>query len=460
MNPAIVIPTYWAQQEGQPGSYDHATSVDAPSPELARCLDSLEQVRGVMRTIVLVAAPPAAQREARARVDAICSEHPHLSPLVVGEAEARAIKDAVAVMAPRLPGEAVSLRGYGAIRNLGLAVAAVLGHDVVVYMDDDEIALGPEFLVEGVYGLGQLTRQGTPILAKSGCFIDAEGSVYANEKLSWTDKRWDKNIGFNQWMRRAQGTVRISRSNHLCGGCFAVHAEAFSRVAFDPYITRGEDLDYLFNLRMYGYEVWFDNQWRVQHLPPATPLPAKRFRQNVYRWVYEQRKLAAASRRPDLVQVTPSSLMPYPGAYLQDDLDKRVRTTARRRAVAGSTSSEDRAEYLSVWRSGLADAEANAERHERSYLQLQSWWPSIVSGLWQEPQLGAHLLAQGSPCGLPQPPEPGAHTGPMPVMPEEPVAAEEPAEDEPLDAEGLAPEEPEPDGLLVDPDDVVPPEEP
>ena len=33
------------------------------------------------------------------------------------------------------------------------------------------------------------------------------------------------------------------------------------RVAFDPWITRGEDTDYLLNLRMYGADVWFDNKW-------------------------------------------------------------------------------------------------------------------------------------------------------------------------------------------------------
>lgn len=452
MNPVIVIPTYWTQQAGQPGSYDHATPVDAPDPELARCLDSLEQVRGVMRTVVLVTAPPAAQAEARARVDAICAEHPNLSPLVVGEPEARVIKDAVAVMAPRLSGEVVSLRGYGAIRNLGLAVAAVLGHDVVVFMDDDEVALGPTFLVDGVYALGQLTRQGTPIYAKSGCFIDADGSVLANEQLPWSDRRWDKNLGFNQWMRRAQSAVRISRSNHLCGGCFAVHAEAFARVAFDPYITRGEDLDYLFNLRMYGLEVWFDNQWQVQHLPPETPKPASRFRQNVYRWVYEQAKLSAAATRPDLVQVTASSLMPYPGSYLQEDLGSRVRSTALRRALTARVTVEDRREYLSVWKDGLADAVANAQRHERSYLQFQSWWPSIVSGLWKEPSIAALLLSLGSPCGLPPTPDP---TGPIGDSETIPVQAEDALDaDADADADDTAA-----DGLLVDPDDVVPPEE-
>lgn len=71
-------------------------------------------------------------------------------------------------------------------------------------------------------------------------------------------------------MKKALSGTRISRSNYVCGGLMALHARAFTRVAFDPFITRGEDLDYLFNMRMFGYDVWFDNEWTVRHLPPES----------------------------------------------------------------------------------------------------------------------------------------------------------------------------------------------
>ena len=80
MNPAIVIPSYWTSTEERVGGYDHATPVGTPNPELARCLESLEQVRGVVRTIILLVASPESERRARAQVDAICAEHPNLSP--------------------------------------------------------------------------------------------------------------------------------------------------------------------------------------------------------------------------------------------------------------------------------------------------------------------------------------------------------------------------------------------
>ena len=68
---------------------------------------------------------------------------------------------------------------------------------------------------------------------------------------------------------------RLSRSNHTCGGCLALHKEAFKRLSFDPWIARGEDLDYMLDLRMYGSDIWFDNQWSLRHLPPETESEAR-----------------------------------------------------------------------------------------------------------------------------------------------------------------------------------------
>ena len=170
MNPAIVIPTYWANDPSQPGVYDHATAVDEPLPELARCLDSLDEVCGVIRVIVLLVAPPEAS--ARARIQAIVREHADLNPLVIGSGEARLIAGRIETLCPGFSGEFASLRGYGSIRNMGLVACAMLGHDVAVFMDDDEVALSPDFLVDAVYGLGRLTRQDLKILAKTGHFVD------------------------------------------------------------------------------------------------------------------------------------------------------------------------------------------------------------------------------------------------------------------------------------------------
>lgn len=402
MNPAIVIPSYWAADDAvrgidEVGTYDHATPVTKPMPELATCLDSLEQVRGVLRVIVLLVAEPDCETTARARVDNICRTHPNLNPLVIGSEEARLIEDAVNAIAPDVEGDPVSLRGYGAIRNMGLAAAAVLGYDIVVFLDDDEVALDENFLIDAVYGLGNVNRQDIAIDAKSGFFIDRSDSCFADEEhASWADRFWAKRAEFNEWMRRAQQATRISRSNYVCGGCFAVHANAFTQVGFDPYITRGEDMDYLINMRMHGKEVWFDNEWYVRHLPPEIPSAASRFLQDVYRWTYEYEKVRFTNTQRDLRVITRQSLEPYPAPWLSREVFERIKKTSFRRALAES----EHLAYLRIWLKGRHDAEKWAQDHARSYLEFQTFWPRIMATLWEHEKIGEHLLATGIPAQL------------------------------------------------------------
>ena len=400
MNPVIVIPSYWSRTDdlvsvGDVGIYDHSTPISKPLPELETCLNSLEKVRGVLRVIVLVVAPPAFADSARARVDGICRHHPNLNPLVIGRNEAQEVIRAIDRVAPGLDGEPCSLRGYGAIRNMGLAVAATLGHDVVVFLDDDEIALDEDFLIDAVYGIGLETRQGLPIQAKSGYYLDREDSPYASTtKPRWYDRWWSKREEFNEWMHRALTGTRISRSNYVCGGCFAIGAEAFCSVAFDPLITRGEDLDYLFNLRMYGFDVWFDNQWCVKHLPPEVPSHAARYLQNVYRWNYEVKKLEASRDIISLRHVTPESLRPYPASWIEPrTLRRRIARTTLARVIAGP----ERREYLEVLLHGRGEAERWAASVARDYFAFQTYWPRIMASLWEDRALERTLDLMGSP---------------------------------------------------------------
>lgn len=399
VNPVIVIPTYWTKEAvapriGEVGTYDHATPIAKSRPELEGCLESLEQVRGVLRVVVLVVAPPSCVDSARARVNAICMEHPNLNPLIIGPKEASAISNAIHMVAPNMVGETVSLRGYGAIRNMGLAVAAILGHDIVVFLDDDEIVLNENFLIDAVYGLGLLTRQDLPVSAKSGYFLNSHDSCYADESTThWCDRYWTKKKEFNDWMRRAQEGTRISRSNYVCGGCLAIHADAFCRVAFDPYITRGEDMDYLFNLRMNGLDVWFDNQWYVKHLPPKTPSDAARFMQDVYRWTYEVEKIDVANHRIGLHKITPQSLSPYPSTWITPEVHKRIFRTSLLRAI----SQPEHREYFYIWTHARADAKVWARRVSESYLQFQTYWPGMMAQLWRDQPLAEAILQSGAP---------------------------------------------------------------
>ena len=424
VNPVIVIPTFWGRGDASGpidvrGAFDRATPLDEPEPPLAACLDSLDQVSGVLRVVVLVAAPEADEGAARARVDSICAAHPGLNPLVIGSQEASHIEHAVGRMAHHVTGEIVSLSGCGAIRNMGLAVAAVLGHDVVVFLDDNEVVLGEDFLAKAVWGLGSLTRQSLPVLAKSGFFLDADGDPYARPNSEWSERYWSKAANFNRVMERAQtGSSRITRSNHLCGGCCALHAAAWSKVPFDPYITRGEDLDYLLDLRAHGVDVWFDSAWFVRARGGDDEESPARFMRDVYRWLYERRKLDVMNARRDLRTITPESLMPYPAPWLSSEARERVFHTALRRFVTGP----DRLAYLKILTKGRYDAEKFARLTSSRYLSFAMVWPTIVSALWCDQMIAAAILHTGElgpDLSATAPSDPLGDTGALPMVGED-----------------------------------------
>ena len=167
---------------------------------------------------------------------------------------------------------------------------------------------------------------------------------------------------------------RLSRSNHVCGGCLAVHKEAFRRLAFDPWIPRGEDLDYMLDLRMFGSDIWFDNQWQVRHLPPPSPHEGARFRQDIYRWLYEYAKLEYSHSLIDLQKVTAGSLEPYPGPFLEKGLRRRIAITAFLRSLVRP----DKKAYRRAAKEALTEATTYAEKNCTNYFEFQQIWPQIM----------------------------------------------------------------------------------
>ena len=186
-------------------------------------------MRGIIRVIVLVVAPTSCEESARARVNSICRAHEDLNPLVIGQQEAAHVTSAVGRMLPNVVGEPVALRGYGAIKNLGLAVAAIMGHDVVVFLDDDNVVLDQDFLLNAVYGLGSLNRQGQHISAKSGYFVDASGSALPHPSAAWSERYWSKAGEFTKVMERMLSATRLWIWSMRCSPWRGIKNRGFTR---------------------------------------------------------------------------------------------------------------------------------------------------------------------------------------------------------------------------------------
>ncbi len=102
----------------------------------------------------------------------------------------------------------------------------------------------------------------------------------------------------------------------------------FQIVPFDPHVTRGEDIDYLMNAKMFGFDFFLDNKLSIKHLPPKKNHPIwKRFREDIYRFLYEQTKIRSQYEVNNMNRVTPEDFEPYPGDFLKEDLEDKIYKT-------------------------------------------------------------------------------------------------------------------------------------
>ena len=370
MNPAVIIPTFHTAPTKRGASkpsnlYDHPTPLNEQGT-LGRCLNSLQQVRGLGQVIILVAAEGGVEDEAAKKVQNIANQFPQMHTLVIGRAEAEIVQQRL---------DQLGFGGQQEAIGLGLVVAQVLGFDSVVFIDDDETIEDEAFLEKAMYGLGKLTKKGIPILAKSGFYFDDEGTYYSKSQNRWFNHFWQQGRAFNNWISKAMSGPRLSRSNHVCGGCLALHRETYRRLSFDPWILRGEDLDYLLNLRMYGSDIWFDNQWSLTHRPPRDRHEGHRFYRDIFRWVYEYYKIEFSRAQIDLLQIKPSSLMPYPGPFLEPGITKRIKRTAFLRSLARP----DKKRYREGAKAAAGEATEYAQEHCMKYFEFQYTWGDIMA---------------------------------------------------------------------------------
>ena len=393
LNPIVIIPTYVSRsnpsrsQTQVIANYDHTSDINSCS-ELNRCLKSLQCVKDLGVVMVLVAAENGLEKEAVEKVKQICANNPAITTMVVGQEEVNLLKSRLEQVGCKDIVKHYILRGYGNIKNIGITLANAFGFDAVIFIDDDEIIEDSYFLHKAVYGLGKLTPSGVPILAKTGYYINKSNTYLSSWEDAWYNKFWQQGSAFNNWISKAMMGPRLSRSNHVCGGCMAIHKEAFSRISFDPYIARGEDLDYMVNLRMHGSDIWFDKEWSLRRIANNTKGEGRRFRIDIYRWLYEQAKIEFSWSLIDLQKITAAQLMPYPGSMLGKGLKTRIWITALLRSLGKS----DKSGYREAARSARKDALNYAERNCTRYFDFQRLWPEMMTKIEGDRVISAQIL--------------------------------------------------------------------
>lgn len=433
--PCVIVPTFWTKAKVRDPEkvatiYDHPTPVDRWGT-LPACLQSLSQLPGVDHVVVIVAATdPSVQGEAEDKVRHIIDDEPQLDAVMFGAAELGSLHRRLEQLefADLIPG--VSLDGYGAVRNLGLIWSQVLGHDWCVFIDDDQIVLDRDFLDCAADGLGAELPDGSKVLAKSGYYVDREGKYQVKDAAHWSDMFWRRADAFNRALSIVDAPPRMRVSTVAFGGCLAVHRELAEEISFDPWVFRGEDLDYVINVRLHGHQVFLDGDWRILHQPPDVPSESLKFRQSGFSFIYGHRKLEFARSQVDLHRITASSLMPYPGEFLTGSITWRAAVTAFLRGLAGAGG--ERGAYFRVGRELLSEANRYARENCDRYFEFQRRWPELMERIREDVALKSLYTGERQI-------DRSAITGRFPVIRPDDVPAES-GSDAP--AEGAPPAEP------------------
>jgi GT2 family glycosyltransferase len=380
----VVIPTFWTKPGATPSDslltvYDHPTPVDSDGT-LPQCLESLAKVEGLDQILIIVAATdPSIELLAEDRVRGILDGFPTIDALIFGPAELGSLHRRLEQIefADMITG--TSLVGYGAVRNVGLLAAGVLGCESVVFVDDDQIITDKGFLLRAQDGLGMKIRGGKAVLAKSGYYTDSGGRYQRYSEPRASDVFWRKGDAFNDALAIVDAPPRIKPSPVAFGGCLALHRLMYTNVSFDPWVVRGEDMDYVINARMHGGDVFIDGEWSVIHKPPHLDDDTLQFRQDVYRFIYEHRKIEFAKSQVDLRQVSPESLMPYPGSFIGSSFSRRARLTAIMRGFARKEN-----KYFQIARETIKDAQQYALENCQNYFDFQRRWPMLMDQIWDD----------------------------------------------------------------------------
>ena len=331
MRTTMVIPSYWAREHtlGMRETdiiYDHPTPLDSEGT-LRRTLESL----GVLEdqdfevVVLAVANSEEIERAVEKKVAAIIASldgdvkihlfsHSHLQR--VHKVMQEEGKEGFSAL--------LQLQGYSNIRNLCLFIPHVLDSEIAILIDDDEVFEDAEYLTKAQeFVSGSI--DGNFVGAIAGYYLQRDGNWrLSRNRMPWM-AHWDQVDQMNQAFEQIIGKEpRVKETPFVFGGNMVVHREVFTHVPFDPNITRGEDIDFLINMRMFGYKFFLDNTLSIKHLPPPKPHQLwKQLRQDIYRFIYERAKIRDQVPVEGMVPVQAEELDPYPGAFLREDLEEK-----------------------------------------------------------------------------------------------------------------------------------------
>lgn len=386
MKKVMVVPTYWGRDSKtgwQLGDdiYDHPTPIDQEGtlPRFFNSLKMLEQDDFEL-VIILATTTPEIEEEAYQKVKNIIQKYsPQITTYLFSARNLNKIKDFYNENSS-LPLRLFSLSGYSNIRNMCIYGGYLAGGDVVILIDDDEIFNDENFIDKATEFIGG-RFYGQTVDGIAGYYINENGEYYDDVNIEpwmtyWNrfgskSKAFDKIIG---------SSPRLKITPFAFGGLMVIHKNLYKIVPFDPNLTRGEDIDYLINARMFGFNFFLDNKLSILHLPPEKPHPVwQRFRQDMYRFYYEKKKLDTQIEKSNMQFVSAEDFDPYPGEFMKKDLEDKIFKSNIMLAL--DYLSENKIENTKATLKNIYISKYSAEPDQnvfKNYLELQDEWENIL----------------------------------------------------------------------------------
>lgn len=388
MKTLIVIPTYWRHETydlnvQQLPVYDHPTPVNTKGT-FTKALESLKIIKGADFDVLVIASAVSvkAMREMYKKIKTELRQYAKKSEIkiyLLSHVEVDKFKKILNKDYQHKYDVFLQKKGYSSIRNLSLIVAQILDAEILVSIDDDEVITDPDFLLKAKEFIGK-DFNGKRVDGIAGYYTYENNRVKLIDNKSKWRSNWNQvkqmNKAFDQFIKKGP---RLKEAHWMLGGCSVIHRNLFTKVPFDIRVPRGEDIDYLINAKMWGFNILFDRKLFIKHEPVPFGHPLwKMHRTNIYRFIYQRQKIRQQRAHKNMFKVETKDLTPYTSAFIGKTLDRKIERSCKIMAEQYKTIGDNFSAAQCLENAVLAKPEylPNYNVFDQ-LLQLQSKWVSF-----------------------------------------------------------------------------------
>lgn len=390
-NPFVVIPTYWQGTKERKTTaddlvFDHPTYLDGDDT-LTAALESLTRTNPAFPfTVLVLSAPvhPSLESEVIERVNELI--RPFQNKLHIGHfhtAVLNTIQQALKLKG--YPESLLTLQGYAAIRNCQLAIPLILGADCIAAIDDDEIVpFNYSERIQTYIGTSEIDLIAGRYRYKDGGTLVHDRSQGVENAGLFLKKQRYQNMVYES-IDASEG--ELVDTSIVLGGNMVFSRKMAMSVPFDPLITRGEDIDYMINARMAGFTCKLDKHLWIDHFPPPCE-ERNKLQEDVVRFLYEREKLRLSFQMDGFHGIRAEDLGPYPGFFLQDNLETEALSALRERPEHIKNASWFLTPEEVISRGLVAGSNAH------TYFSFARQWPHVMNALCSDEELQSSIRHQ------------------------------------------------------------------